>query len=140
MANLLVVEDDPDIAEALGSLLTLLGHQVRIAADGEQGLRRLWEQVPDLVLMDVEMPRLTGPGMAARMLAHDAGLEKVPVAFLSGAPKLREIAADLGTPYFLGKPYPVELLVALVDRALRDRAPPAFHGTSVPGGSPPSLA
>ncbi len=122
MANVLIVEDDADAAGTLADALGLIGHDTSLAFDGEQGLQRMKERPPDLVLLDVEMPKLSGPEVAIRMLVHDAGLETIPVVLLSGTPALRQIAAQLRTPYLLAKPYHLEALFALVERALHERA------------------
>jgi len=124
MADVLIVEDDADAAGALAEVLSIDGHEVRIAFNGEQGLRLLHERVPDLVLLDVEMPILNGPGMATRVLIQDAGLEKVPILLVSGSPNLRQITTEVGTPYFLGKPYTYERLTSLLKRVLLERVPP----------------
>jgi DNA-binding response OmpR family regulator len=124
MAVVLVVEDDADAAAALAEVLGMEGHEVRVAFDGEQGFSLLHERLPDLVLLDIEMPILNGPGMATRMLVHNAGMENVPILLVSGAPDLRRVAAEVGTPYFLGKPHTYEQLMGLVARALHERTPP----------------
>jgi DNA-binding response OmpR family regulator len=129
VADLLVVEDDPDIAEVLELLLLSLGHQIRVARNGEEGLRLLDERLPDLVLLDVEMPVLSGPEMAYLMFVIDAGLEKVPILFLSGVMDLHLVAAKAGTPYYLGKPYHVNDLLSVLDRALIERSPPQPSAT-----------
>jgi DNA-binding response OmpR family regulator len=125
MADLLVVEDDPDTGEALVAILRAYGHVVRIAYDGEHGLRLLKERLPDVALLDVEMPVLDGPGMVVSMLIRDAGLEKVPIVLLSGVPDLRAVAARVGTPYYLAKPFPFAALDELLGRALSERTPPS---------------
>jgi DNA-binding response OmpR family regulator len=124
VAHVLVVEDDADAADALAEVMRIEGHEVRIAGNGEQGFRLLTERKPDLLLLDLEMPILDGAGMANQILIHNAGLEKVPVVILSGSPEIRRVAADIGTPYFIGKPYEYEQLVALVEQVLRERRPP----------------
>jgi len=125
MADLLVVEDNPDLAESLLAVLVDLGHQVDAACDGEEGLRRLASRkLPDLVLLDVEMPVLSGPGMAYRMLVEDAGKDRIPVILLSGVMDLPKVAAKVGTPYFLAKPYTIDALLKLLDRALVERRAP----------------
>jgi DNA-binding response OmpR family regulator len=124
MADVLIVEDDHDAADALVAILRMSGHVVRHAFDGQDGLRLLHERLPDLIVLDVEMPILDGPGMAAAMLVHDAGLETVPIVLLSGVPELRELAERIGTPYFLSKPCTLAALEAMVRRALTDRVPP----------------
>lgn len=124
MADLLVVEDDADAADALSDVLAFEGHSVRVAHDGEQGLRRVDERTPDLVLLDIEMPLLDGPGMALRMFVHNLGLEKIPIVLVSGVPEISDFAARVGTPYFLPKPYTLDRLVHVIGRALKDRTAP----------------
>jgi len=124
MADLLVVEDDPDAAEALGEILRVNGHDVRIAFNGEQGLRMLEERAPEAALLDIEMPILDGPGMVATMFVRDAGLERVPIVLLSGVQDLPAVAAQVGTPYFLCKPYTFETLRRMLARVLVERTPP----------------
>lgn len=124
MADVLIIDDDLDSADALGDIMRAEGHEVRIGYNGQDGLRLARERIPQVALLDVQMPLLDGPGMAYEMLLRDMGLEEVPVIFLSGVPNLAEVAAAVGTPYFLGKPYRYEQVVALVERALSERVAP----------------
>jgi DNA-binding NtrC family response regulator len=124
MADLLIVDDDRDIAELLSDILTAIGHRVRLASNGLEGLARVEERKPDLVLLDVEMPLLTGPEMSYRMFVHDMGQEEIPVILLSGVVNLQEVAIAVGTPYSLAKPYDIDALLRLVERALVERTPP----------------
>lgn len=126
LANLLIVDDDCDIAEALAEILACEGHTVQVARNGVEGLERLTHARPDLILLDVEMPRMTGPEMAYEAFLRDAGLERIPIVLLSGKIGLRDVAAAVGTPYFLAKPYALETLLALTARALAERTPPAL--------------
>ena len=126
MASVLIVDDDLDIASAVADLLQDAGHFVRTAESGEAGLRALRAAaLPDCVVLDVDMPVLSGPQMAHRMLLHDAGEELVPVLLISARPDLPEIAARMGTPYFIAKPAGTQSLLDLLDRALRERIAPA---------------
>jgi DNA-binding NtrC family response regulator len=124
LADVLIIDDDLDGAEALADLMRAEGHEVRVGYNGQDGLRLARERIPEVALLDVEMPVLDGPGMAYEMLLRDMGLEQVPIVFLSGVANLREVAAAVGTPYFLGKPYRYERVVALVERALSERIAP----------------
>jgi len=124
MADLLLVDDDLDLAETLAEFLVLDGHEVRVANNGREGLALLAERIPDLILLDVDMPVLSGPAMALEMFLHNAGLEQVPILLLSGAANLKEVARRVGTPYLLGKPAPPEVLLKALDHALLERAPP----------------
>lgn len=135
MANVLIVDDDADTRELTVALVESAGHKVRVGKDGEDGLKSLDSgPYPDCILLDVEMPVLSGPGMAHKMLLHDAGEENIPIILLSGSANLGEIAKKVGTPYFLAKAaedYSTALL-GLLERALRERKVPAPAG-----GSPP---
>lgn len=124
MADVLIIDDDIDSADALAEIMRSEGHDVRVGYNGQDGLRLARERIPQVALLDVEMPLLDGPGMAHEMFLHDMGLEEVPVLLLSGVPNLQAVAARVGTPYFLGKPYRLEQVLALVDRALRERVAP----------------
>jgi hypothetical protein len=72
------------------------------------------------------MPLLTGPEMAHAMLIHDAGQEKIPIVLVSARQDLAELAATMGTPYFLVKASAnhSEALLKMLDRALRERRAP----------------
>jgi DNA-binding NtrC family response regulator len=129
--DLLIVDDDPEILETLTEVLELEGHLVRTARNGQEGLRELSVRLPNLVLLDVEMPILDGPAMADRMFVDDCGRESIPIVLVTGVADVRRIAAIVGTPYVLEKPYPLERLLALIDRALLERTPPdRSHGVA----------
>ncbi len=126
MADLLLVDDDGDIVEALAELLRLEGHEVRTARNGAEGLQALHAApLPDVVVLDVDMPVMGGPAMAHQMLLHDAGEEKIPVTLVSGRPDLPQIAARMGTPYFVPKGTDFDKFLNVLDRALRERVAPS---------------
>jgi DNA-binding NtrC family response regulator len=124
VANVLIVDDDEDVAWLLEQLLLLDGHTVRMARNGEEGLAALKERTPDLVVLDVEMPVLDGPGLAYRMFVHNCGLENLPIVLLSGVFDLPEVAARVGTPYFRSKPFDPKEMKQLIRCALTERALP----------------
>ncbi|HVH42197.1 MAG TPA: response regulator [Labilithrix sp.] len=124
MADILIVEDDADLAKTLGELLELEGHTTRVAFNGEEGLHALDEHLPDLILLDIEMPILDGPGMAYAAMARDAGRELIPIILSSGYAQIDTIADGVGTEYRITKPCSLDALTRLVDRALIERHPP----------------
>jgi len=123
-AEVLVVDDDAGVAETIAFILSDQGYSVRTASDGIDGLRCIAELRPDVIVLDVEMPRLSGPGMAAAMFVENAGIERIPIVLVSGTAALTEVAAQVGTPYALAKPYSLDDLVDLVARALRELIAP----------------
>jgi CheY-like chemotaxis protein len=124
MADILIVEDDAELAATLAELLTLEGHTTRIALDGREGLQAMEEHLPDLILLDIEMPVLDGPGMAYAALVRDAGSELIPIILSSGYADLDAVATRVGTPYRIPKPCSLSALLKLVDRALTERQAP----------------
>lgn len=128
MANILIVDDDLDIADFSRELLESAGHRIRVGHNGEEGLVSLSTgPLPDCLLLDLDMPVLNGVGMAHEMLLHDAGEEKIPIVLVSGRNDLSTVAARMGTPYFIRKASDGygEALLKLVDRALLERRAPA---------------
>jgi DNA-binding NtrC family response regulator len=118
LANILIVDDDREIAETLAELLTPAGHLTRTASNGAEGLRMIADRVPDLILLDVEMPILDGPGMVkALALQHDPPL-RIPIVLVSAAGNIREIAARIGTAHYVKKPFSLRRLIEIVNHAL----------------------
>jgi DNA-binding NtrC family response regulator len=130
MADILVVDDDEDLAAALTDVLADAGHSVRAAENGWAGLAALDERLPDLVLLDIEMPSLDGPGMANEMFIHDAGRERIPILLVSAFVDLPAVAKRIGTPYSAAKPCELGKLLGLVDQALLEKIPPTFPPVS----------
>jgi DNA-binding NtrC family response regulator len=126
MAKVLIVDDDFDLVECLSDVLLVHGHDVQTARSGEEGLQVLRSaRLPDALLLDVDMPVLGGPGMAHKMMLHDAGEERIPILLSSGRDDLRALAAKMGTPYFIVKPVDLDGLLGLLARALRERVAPS---------------
>jgi len=123
MASIVLIDDDDDIRETMADLLSIEGHDVRAARNGVEGLQALDDHFPQLVVTDVEMPVLDGRAMVFRMFVENLGRENIPVILVSGAADLREVAAVLGTPYYLAKPFPLEALNATIGRALTEAIP-----------------
>jgi CheY-like chemotaxis protein len=125
MAKLLIVDDDLDVRETLAEFLSAHGYDIRTARHGEEGLRALASELPDVLLLDVEMPVMDGRAMAYRMQLHDAGLEHVPVVLFSGGVELPRVAREIRTPYYLVKPVDPAALLRTLERAgTSRRAPP----------------
>jgi DNA-binding NtrC family response regulator len=124
MSDILIVEDDTDLALTLGALLEFYGHTTRLAFNGEEGLHAMDERLPDVILLDIEMPVLDGPAMAYRLVVQDAGKQLIPIIVSSGYADLDAVADRIGTPYRIAKPCSAGGLEGLVERAITERQPP----------------
>ncbi len=128
MASIVLVEDDDDLRDMLADLLMLEGHEIRLARDGVEGLEALDERFPQLVITDIEMPRLDGRAMVFRMFVENLGRENIPVIVLSAGHDAAGVAAAVGTPYFLTKPFSAPALRGTLERALSEMIPPRPPG------------
>lgn len=113
----LVVEDSPTVRRVTQRLLERQGYRVALAQDGQQALQRLAQEIPSLVLTDIEMPGMDGLDLVRRLRA-EPHWQSLPVVVISSrvAPGHREQAAALGVVHYLGKPYAEEELLSLVAR------------------------
>lgn len=114
MARVLVIDDDTDIRDAVTEVLSLEGHEVYGAVEGEQGLVRCRLVKPDLVLLDLMMPGMNGWDFL-RAKARDAAIAAIPVVVVSALGRVGELNV-LG---FLPKPFGLDALVAVVRSATR---------------------
>ncbi|GJD48533.1 Sporulation initiation phosphotransferase F [Methylobacterium crusticola] len=104
MATVLIVDDEFGIAELLDAVLSDDGHTVLTAANGKQGLRRVAEMRPDLILLDFMMPVMDGPAML-RALAEGPDTRTIPVVMMSSMPEETVRARCEGHAAFLRKPF-----------------------------------
>jgi two-component system, OmpR family, response regulator MprA len=120
-ARVLIVEDDEDIAQVLQRSLRLEGYETRIAADGEAALSAANDFVPDLVVLDLGLPKIDGMDVARRLRAAD----DVPILMLTARDALesRVEGLDAGADDYLVKPFERQELLARL-RALLRRRPP----------------
>jgi DNA-binding response OmpR family regulator len=110
--TVLVVDDDPVIQKLLQVNFEMEGYDVVIAGDGEEGLALVREERPDVVLLDVMMPKMNGLDVAAAMRA-DKITESIPIIMLSAKAQASDVQAglDLGVDDYVTKPFdPLELL------------------------------
>jgi CheY-like chemotaxis protein len=115
--RILLVEDNPQNRYLMTYLLESKGHVVDVAEDGEQALTILEDQVPDLILMDMQLPRVDGYEATRRIKADDR-LRSVPLVALTAHSMKgdRARAVDAGCDAFVSKPVDAEEILALVER------------------------
>ncbi len=120
-ARILVVDDDKEIRRLLTLLLEREKYEVLTAADGLEGLAKAVELRPDLIILDVAMPKLSGIELCQRLQA-DPGTAKIPVMILTGSNDSGEFdaAQKLGVLLYAPKPFRPRELVSHV-RMLLER-------------------
>jgi two-component system, OmpR family, alkaline phosphatase synthesis response regulator PhoP len=118
--KILVAEDDRSLREGLAMSLRMKGYEVLTAGDGDEGMRKVFDERPDLVILDVKMPGYSGLDIVEE-LRHQG--DAVPVLILSalGAPGDKVAGLGLGADDYMGKPFDLAELLARVEVLLRRR-------------------
>lgn len=119
MAKILIAEDEPDIRDLIKFTLNFGGHEVIVTSNGEEAFLKAQETIPDLILMDVRMPRMTGYEACKRMKEIDR-LRHIPVVFLSAKGQESEVQAGLeaGAVEYILKPFAPAMLTERVNKLL----------------------
>jgi len=115
MARILIAEDERDIRDLITFTLRFAGHEVIATTNGEEALEKALKEIPDLILMDVRMPRMTGYEACKRMKA-DPTIQHIPVAFLSAKGQESEVQTGLevGAIEYILKPFSPDQLTERV--------------------------
>ena len=131
-ARILVVDDIADNVEILRMRLESLGYEVGVAVDGEQALEKVRAELPDLVLLDIMMPKIDGLEVVRRIKA-DASLPFIPVILVTAKATPKDVVAglDAGGDDYLTKPIDHGALVARVRAMLRIKAIPELAAVPI---------
>jgi len=123
MTRVLIVEDDPAILRGLKDNLVAESYEVLTAADGESGYRLIREQKPDLVILDLMLPRMSGYEVCRRVRA-DGDMTPILMLTARGEEADRVLGLDLGADDYVTKPFSVRELLARVRAIVRRAHPP----------------
>mgnify|MGYP001048680260 CR=1 FL=1 len=120
MALILYVEDNAEHRLMMHTLLSSRGFDVELGRNGVEGIQLVKEVRPDLILLDLYMPKMDGFGMM-EYLAGDPVVEDIPIIVVSAWPTgdHRKRAFDSGARAFVAKPYDTDKLVELIKQNLR---------------------
>jgi CheY-like chemotaxis protein len=121
MAHILVAEDERDIRELINFTLTFAGHEVTQAANGQEAVDKAQEVHPDLIMMDVRMPKLTGYEACRQIKQMDA-IKDIPVVFLTAKGQDDEVnqGAEVGAFAYILKPFAPDKLAERVAEILQE--------------------
>lgn len=123
MTRILIVEDDPSILRGLKDNLLVESYEVLTASDGETGYRLIREQKPDLVILDLMLPRMSGYEVC-RKLRGDGNTTPILMLTARGEEADRVLGLDLGADDYVTKPFSVRELLARVRAIVRRLNPP----------------
>lgn len=126
--RILVIDDNQDVLDLLHDELTAEGYEVETAADGLAGLRALKRSKPDLVIIDIMMPHISGPAVMTLIgeKEHYRELRDVPMIIISAQSNIeyvREEGLPLGESDYLTKPIDFDRLHGLIKQKLGHRRP-----------------
>jgi two-component system alkaline phosphatase synthesis response regulator PhoP len=127
--TVLVVDDDAAVVELLRANLEMSGYQVLVAYDGLEALDAIRAEMPDLVILDIQMPRLNGWDVLWD-LRHDDATKRLPVIMLTilGDNKNVTRGWSEGVDCYISKPFDVEEVLAMVARLLEVSEESPFRG------------
>jgi DNA-binding response OmpR family regulator len=119
--NVLIADDEPNIVMSLEFLMQRAGYQVRVASNGEDALRLAIELVPDLLLLDVMLPKMSGFEVCQKLRANSA-CQSMKVIMLTAKGRDTEVAKGLamGADAYITKPFSTKDLLAQVKQILGD--------------------
>lgn len=122
--KILIVDDEPDVVQMIDLQIKGAGYDTCITRDGNEALRKVVAEKPDLIILDIIMPQLDGFGVykALRGLKDTA---KIPIIILTARGKMEDSFKVLGVDEFIAKPFDMDRLLASVDRLLKAKAKPA---------------
>ena len=119
MAHILIAEDERDIRELIKFTLTFAGHQITEAVNGEEAVEKAKEVIPDLIMTDVRMPKMTGY-QACKAIKENASTAHIPVVILSakGQDEEKEQGIEAGADEYITKPFETDQLIKRVAEIL----------------------
>jgi CheY-like chemotaxis protein len=119
-AKILIADDNEMNALALEDYLTAIGYELYFAADGEQALARAEEVAPDIILMDIQMPKISGVE-ATRRLRSNPRFARTPILALTALamPGDRELCLAAGASAYISKPFLLKDLVRMIEEWLQ---------------------
>jgi CheY-like chemotaxis protein len=133
--RVLVVDDEPTIRDLIADALREADFEVEIGANGVEALSLMHRWVPDVVVLDLMMPRLDGSGFT-QLMRLNPQFASVPVLLVTAAYGAQQAAEQVGARAWLSKPFELDHLVAEVSRLAAGASVPLQPIVDLPAGDP----
>lgn len=123
MAKVLVIEDEQELREIIVAELEDFGHRAIEAADGEQGLQKTLSDKPDIILADINMPKMSGHQLRGCLQKNHPEHAKIPFMFLSALADPADIADGMmvGVDHYLTKPVNFDMLNGWINDLTKEK-------------------
>lgn len=120
MKKILIVDDEQDIVESLKFMLEVSGYTCYSAYNGEDGLRMAKELIPDLIILDVMMPKINGYKIS-RLLKYDKKYKDIPIIMVTARSQEEDklIGEETGVDEYITKPFDLDYVVQRVNEYLK---------------------
>jgi DNA-binding response OmpR family regulator len=119
-AKILIVDDEPDLVETIRFSLELEGYNVLVASNGEEGLNLARQEKPDLILLDLMLPKLDGYKVC-RLLKFDERYKHIPILMLTAKTQEKDkiLGKETGANEYITKPFDMDELMAKIKSYLK---------------------
>ncbi len=126
--RILIVDDEPQLVELVQMRLEASGYEVLSAVDGQEGLKKARDEQPDVIILDLMLPKLNGYEVCT-LLKQDARYQHIPIVILTAKTQQKDeaLAMDCGADAYLRKPFKAEEMLEAIQKF-------------IPGGSTPKEA
>lgn len=134
--RVLLVDDEPSIVKMVGKRLEVEGFEVLVAIDGRAGLAKAQAEHPDLIILDLMLPKLNGYEVCT-LLKQDTRFQKIPVILFTAKAqdKDEKLGMECGANAYVRKPFQAQELLGKI-RSLIEASSPAPTGEAQPGATP----
>ncbi len=123
MTKILIVDDEKDIVETLSFMLKTKGYETITAYDGEEGLKLAKEEHPDLIILDVMMPKINGYKIC-RLLKYDAKYKNIPIVMVTARSQEGDklIGEETGADRYITKPFEFSDILDVINELIDKQA------------------